>query len=138
MNPSAELKNVVLRLYESMTKGDVSAFERLFSRQSGVIAIGTDPNEWWADYETIVRVHKAQFQEIGGIQIRAGELNAFVEGTVGWVADRPILRLPNGQEMTFRETTVFHKEDGEWKIVQFHVSIGMPNEEAVGKELTTR
>lgn len=82
MNPSAELKNVVLRLYESMTKGDVSAFERLFSRQSGVIAIGTDPNEWWADYETIVRVHKAQFQEIGGIQIRAGELNAFVEGTV--------------------------------------------------------
>lgn len=138
MNPSVELKNVMLRLYESMTAGDVSAVERLFSRQSGVLAIGTDPNEWWADYEAIVRVHKAQYQEMGGVQIRAGELNAFVEGTVGWVADRPTIRLPNGQEMTFRETAVLHQEDGEWKIVQHHVSIGVSNVEAIGKELTTR
>ena len=138
MNASVDLKNAMLRLYESMTSGDVSGVERLFSRQSGVTAIGTDPNEWWADYETIVRVHKAQFQEMGRIQIKAGELNAFVEGTVGWVADRPTLRLPNGQEMTFRETTVFHKEDGEWKIVQHHVSLGVPNVETIGKELTTR
>jgi SnoaL-like protein len=138
MNASVDLKNAMLRLYESMTSGNVSAIQRLFSRQSGVTAIGTDPNEWWADYETIVRVHKAQFQEMGGIQIKAGELNAFVEGTVGWVAGRPTLRLPNGQEMTFRETTVFHKEDGEWKIVQHHVSIGVSNVETIGKELTTR
>ncbi|MEW6665322.1 MAG: nuclear transport factor 2 family protein [Thermodesulfobacteriota bacterium] len=138
MNRSVEVRNAMLRLYDSMTSGDVSAVERLFSRQSGVLAIGTDPNEWWAEYETIVRVHKAQLQEMGAIEIKAGQLNAFAEGTVGWVADRPTLRLPNGQEMTFRMTTVFHKEDGEWKIVQQHVSIGLSNVDAIGKELTTR
>lgn len=116
----------------------MSAVERLFSRQSGVLAIGSDPNEWWAGYDTIARVFKAQLQEMGGIQIKAGELNAFVEGTVGWVADRPTVRLPKGQEMTFRGTAVFHKEDEEWKIVHLHHSIGVPNEEAVGKGLTTR
>jgi ketosteroid isomerase-like protein len=138
MNPSVELKNAVLRFYESMTSGDVKAVERLFSRQSGVLAIGTDPNEWWEGHDTIAQMFKAQLQEMGGIQIKAGELNAFVEGTVGWVADRPTLRLPNGQEMTFRKTTVFHKEDGEWKIVQYHLSMGVSNVEAIGKDLTTR
>jgi len=138
MNPSVELKNAMLRLYESMTSGDASAVGRLFSRHSGVLAIGTDPKEWWADYETIVRMYGAQFQELGKIQVRAGEMHAFVEGTAGWVADRPTVRLPNGQEMELRETTVFHKEDGEWKIVQHHVSMGEPNVEALGKELTTK
>lgn len=138
MNTSVEVENAMLRLYESITSGDLSAVEHLFSRQSGVLAIGSDSNEWWEGYETIVRLHKAQLQEMGGIQIKAGQLNAFVEGTVGWVSDRPTLRLTNGQEMTFRMTTVFHKEDGEWKIVQNHVSIGVSNAEAIGKELTTR
>ncbi len=116
----------------------MSAIESLLSRQSGVLAIGTDPNEWWAGYDMIARVFKAQLQEMGGIQIKAGELNAFVEGTVGWVAGRPRFQLPNGQEVAFRVTAVFHKEDGEWKNVQQHTSIGVPNEEAVGKELTTK
>ncbi len=138
MKPSAELTNVMLRLYESMTSGDAGALERLFSRQSGVLVIGTDPNEWWAGYETYARLFRAQLREMAGIRIEAGEIVAFVEGTVGWVADRPKIRLPNGQETTFRQTSVLHQENGEWKIVLHHTSIGVPNVEAVGKELTTR
>jgi hypothetical protein len=47
MKPSNEVRNAVLGLYESMGMGDVGAIERLFSCQSGVLVIGTDPNEWW-------------------------------------------------------------------------------------------
>lgn len=65
MSTSVELKNAMLHLYESMTSGDVSAVEHLFSRQSSVTAIGTDPNEWWTDYETIVRVHFIRKMENG-------------------------------------------------------------------------
>jgi len=137
MNPSVELKNVMLRLYESESAGDVSAMGHLISRQDGVVRIGTDPNEWWAGYDTIFRVHKAQWQEMGGVQLKSGELSAFVEGKVGWVADRAKIQLPNGQEIPIRVTTVFHQEDGEWKIVQHHVSVGVSNAEVVGTELTT-
>jgi len=137
MNPSAELRNAVLRLYEGMSSGDVSAIERLFSRQSGVLAIGSDPNEWWSGYDTIVRAFKVQLQEMGTRQIQVGELNTFVEGAVGW-ADRHITRRMNDEEMTIRETIVFHKEDGEWKIVQFHASLGVPNTEVFGKELAVK
>ncbi len=74
MQPSAELRKVILRLYEGMTAGDASTVERLFSRQSGVLGIGTDPNEWWAGYEAYARLFKAQLKEMAGIGIDAGEL----------------------------------------------------------------
>jgi len=99
MEPSAELKSVVLRLYESMSTGDVSAVERLFSRQSGVLAVGSDPSEWWADHDAIAEAFRAQLQEMGARQIKAGELSAFVEGTVGWAVDRRTMRLANGREI---------------------------------------
>ncbi len=138
MNRSTEIKDAVLRLYESVTRGDVSTIERLFSRQSGVLTIGSDPGEWWADYDTIVGAFKEQFQESGTRQIRASELTAFAEGTVGWSADRRTMRLPNGKEITIRETFIFHKEDAEWKIVQMHASLAVPNAELLGKELKAK
>ena len=132
MNPSDEIKNALLRLYESMTIGDVNAIERLFSHQSGVLAIGSDPSEWWADYETISQVFSAQFQGGSARPIIAKDLHAFAEGTVGWASERRTSRLSNGKEITIRETFVFHQEEGEWKIVQLHVSFGIPNTEVFG------
>ena len=34
-----------------------------------------------------------------------------------------------------RFSGVFHQEDGAWKMVQFHLSIGAMNEESIGEEL---
>ena len=137
MNPSVELTNAMLRLYESMASGDANAVISFYSHQSTVLSIGTDSNEWWEGYAEISQVVKAQLQEMGGIEMIAGNLKTFVEGNVGWVADCPTIRLPNGEEIILRLTAVFHKEDESWKIVQRHVSIGKPNLETIGKELTT-
>lgn len=132
MHPSDEIKNAVLHLYASMTSGDISVIERLFSRQSGVLAIGSDPNEWWTDYVTINQVFSAQFKGGSSKPIIAQDLHAFAEGTVGWASERRTSRLQNGKEITIRETFVFHQEEGEWKIVQLHVSLGIPNENVFG------
>jgi hypothetical protein len=127
MHPSDEIKNAVLHLYKSMSNGNLSAIERLFSRQSGVLAIGSDPDEWWAGYEVINRVFSAQFKGGSPKPIIAQDLHAFAEGSVGWASERRTSRLPNGKDITIRETFVFHQEEGEWKIVQLHVSLGIPN-----------
>ena len=63
-------------------------------------------------------------------------LLAYSEGNVGWVADRPTFRLPDGTQIPFRSTIVFRKEDGEWKVIQQHISIAVPNENVVGQQLT--
>jgi hypothetical protein len=117
-------------MYEHYAAGDVDALLRLSSRQPGVLAIGTDPEEWWEGYETIARITEAFFLEAGGpLQIIPGDLNAFEEGRVGWAADNGKLRLPNGREVPIRLTVVVHFEDGDWKIVQQHSSIGVSNAE---------
>lgn len=90
MEPSAELKKAVLRLYESLSMGDANAFQRLFSSQSGLLFIGSDPNEWWPDRDTVTQALKAQLQVRSNTPISAGELTAYVEGTVGWAADQHI------------------------------------------------
>ena len=132
MEPSVELESAVLRLYDAMAAGDLGAIERLFSRREGVLAIGSDPAEWWAGHDAIVSAFAAQLAETGTRRIVPGELRAFVEGAVGWAVDRRTMLLRNGKELTVRETTVFHREEGEWKIVQFHASLAVSNEEAFG------
>ncbi len=74
---------------------------------------------------------------MGGFVLTDANPQAYSEGTVGWVADYPKLRLPDGTEIPFRITTVYPKENGAWKMVQWHGSIGVPNEEMVGQDLTT-
>jgi hypothetical protein len=79
-----------------------------------------------------VQALRAQLRETGTRRIEPGELRASVEGTVGWAVDRGTMRLPNGIVLTVRETPVFHREDGEWKIAQFRASLAVPNSEAFG------
>ena len=63
--------------------------------------------------------------------------DAYREGSVGWMGDRAAWRLQDGTEVPFRLTAIFHKENGDWKIVQFHTSVGVPNESTVGMALPT-
>jgi hypothetical protein len=132
MNPSTEVRDAVLRLYESMGTGDVDTVKRLVSGENGTLVIGSDPAEWWAGHDAIIEAFKAQLQASGTRTIKPGDLHAFVEGTVGWAAGRRTMRMTSGKEITIRETFLFHREDGEWKLVQFHVSVVVPNVEPAG------
>ena len=44
-----------------------------------------------------------------------------------------MLILEDGTEIPTRSTAVFHREDGEWKMVQGHKSVGVSNEELFGE-----
>ena len=137
MEEGTELKKVMLGFYDALASGDAGFLEDLISRQDGVLGIGTDPDEWWVGHEKLRGIMKTQMAEMGGhITIVGSDPIAHSEGTVGWVADRPRFRLDDGTESPIRLTATFHKEQDAWKIVQFHVSVGVPNEDVVGKELT--
>jgi SnoaL-like protein len=45
-----------------------------------------------------------------------------------------VLILEDGTEILTRSTAVFHREDGEWKMVQGHTSVGISNEDLFGSE----
>lgn len=137
MERSPELRDLMLRIYQALSSGDADFFDQLASRQDGLVAIGTDPTEWWADYGSFVRALRAQLQEMGGgFPITPGDPQAHREGSVGWAADQPTFNLPESPAIPLRLTMVFHQEAGSWKVVQWHVSLGVANEEALGQELS--
>ncbi len=139
MEHSDELRDLTLRFYEAATTGDLSFVDRHVSRQEDVVFVGTDPNEWWEGLEALREALRAQSEamEGSGLQIVTGQLQAYLEGNVGWVIDRDALfRLPDGREIPFRNTIVFRREEGEWKLVHGHSSIGVSNEELFGEDVT--
>jgi ketosteroid isomerase-like protein len=133
MERSDELRELMLGFYDALANGDVAFVERHFSGDADARAIGTDPQEWWSG-PRVVEVFKEQVQAMGGrMPLRPGEPEAYVEGSVGWVADQTVFILPDGGELPFRVTCVLHREDGDWKFVQSHASVGVANEEAFGE-----
>ena len=130
MEHSADLKEILLRYYEAVSKGDAAFMERILSSQSEVLVIGTDPDEWWSDPAVINQALKEQAE--AGIQLLPGGPQCLREGAIGWIADNARFVLPDGSEIPFRFTAVFREEEGEWRMVQAHASLGVPNEEAVG------
>ena len=138
MEQSTELKELYLLICEALSRGDDAFFELCFSQKDGVLAIGTDPTEWWTGYAAITKVFKAQLKEMGGLQILADTPQAYYDGSIGWIAGQPTLKFPDGTEMPMRLTAVFQKEQNDWKIVQWHFSIGVSNEDSIGETLTTQ
>ncbi|MHA2169083.1 MAG: nuclear transport factor 2 family protein [Candidatus Kariarchaeaceae archaeon] len=136
MEKSEEIRNLVLKLYTAMGSGDHAFFQNAISKKDGVLAIGTDPKEWWDGYNTITRVFKAQLDEMKGFKI-TGDPQAYRQGSTGWFADQASVKFPDGSDFSMRLTGVVNQETDAWKIVQWHVSLGVANEEVLGKELPT-
>jgi ketosteroid isomerase-like protein len=133
MERSDELRDLFLGFYEALANGDVAFFDRHFSREADVRGIGTDPQEWWSG-PRVAEVFKEQIEAMGGSMVlKPGDPEAYVEGSVGWVADQATLTLPDGGELPVRFTGVLHREDGEWRFVQSHGSLGVANEESFGE-----
>jgi hypothetical protein len=126
MIESTEIKNIILQLYEKEGSGGVLEFaERFYSRQEGLLFIGTDPEEWYMDHESIISLYKESAN--AGLDIKMSNLLAYREGTVGWAVDCVKVKLPNGSKILVRHTYILHKENNEWKIVHTHISVVVPN-----------
>ena len=136
MERSDELRDLTMRFYEATTTGDLSFFDRHVSHQEGVVLVGTDPDEWWEGFGALREAMRAQSEGMGEMRIVAGELRAYREGDVGWVVDRDAsFRLADGTQIPFRNTLVFRREEGEWKVVHGHSSLGVRNEEMFGEDV---
>ena len=127
MQADQELKEFVVNMYEAVSNGDSVFLENFLADQGNVLMIGTDSNEWWSKANTIIEQLKTQAQS--EVKLVPGNLVSFSEGSVGWMADDGKFVRPNGDEAPYRMTAVFHRENDEWKLIQAHVSKGVPNSE---------
>jgi class 3 adenylate cyclase len=141
MQDAPELAALTRRVYAAMTNGDAETLAHVVSRHEAALLVGTDPQEWWRGHDTIVSIFTKQLDELladaGSFRWDTGELLAYCDGNLGWVADNPTVTMGTGEVVKMRSSMVYRLEHAQWKIVHWHVSVGVPNEEAVGRELTT-
>jgi len=134
MERSAELEDLTRSLYEAVSSADVRFFEQYLSRNESCVVIGTAPDEWWDDYAAALDPIRAQMASAGeAINLLPGDVRAYRVGEVGWVADQPTLTL-GSVKASCRHTSVFVREEGAWRIVQHHFSIGVSNADVFGGE----
>jgi ketosteroid isomerase-like protein len=137
MERSEEIEGVIRGLFDALGSGDAGALDDLLSRQPGVLFLGTDAAEWWEGYDTVSRVTQEQVKEMKGIDVELSEASGYADGGVGWGSARARYAMPGGGGNEIRFTGVFRREDGRWRLVQGHSSIGVPNEEAFGMAMPT-
>jgi ketosteroid isomerase-like protein len=126
---SPEIEQVLRDTLDAMVRSDVDEIGRRTSRDACVLSIGSDASEWAEGYDEIMRLFRESTPE-GELGVRVGldDVKGFREGSVGWAAGHGYFEM-EGRRVPVRLTTVLHQEDGDWKAVQSHASIAVPNEQ---------
>ena len=134
MEPSPELEALGRRRFAAR---DAETLLNLYADEPGLIVIGSDPDEWWSGYATMRSILTSLIPELVALDttVDVEHVEAFSEGTVGWLASRLVVRS-SSFSLPMRYTAVLHLDRGDWRIVHSHLSQGVDNEDAFGVRLT--
>jgi ketosteroid isomerase-like protein len=126
MRQSQEVRHAILRYYDRISASDVASFDELVSEEPATLVIGTAPGEWVTERERLRFGFEAE-----GVRLEAKDPVGYEEGSSGWVVDQPAFVFADGSVMQSRLTAVMHQEDGRWKLVHMHLSVGVPDEQVI-------
>jgi SnoaL-like domain len=124
------IRKLLDELIEAQNSGDAPRLRTVLSERPGAVHIGTDAGEWWTSSQLVDAVAAA-----GGaddIRAVAGDIDVHVQGDIGWVEGRGRFTRADGAERPVRITGVLVREGGQWKLVQSHCSIAVPNADIFG------
>jgi ketosteroid isomerase-like protein len=124
VDASQEVRDAVLRFYDALRAGDATDFDDLVSPDAATVFIGSAPGEWVTDRDQL----RAGFRP-PGVRIEDTDPQAWSEGSMGWAVDRPAM-IFGGDPVRTRLTSVWRHEDGGWRMVHMHVSLGVPDRQA--------
>jgi ketosteroid isomerase-like protein len=125
-----EIRKVLDEMLEAQNAGDAGRLRSMLSERPDAVHIGTDAEEWWTSKQVLDATAAAD----GGDDIRAvaDDIDIHVQGDIAWVEGHGRFTRADGGERPVRMTGVLVREDGQWKVVQSHASIGVPNADIFG------
>lgn len=130
MQRSQAVREGILNFYTRFSAGDPGAFEAGLATGAGVSVIGSGPGEGHTTREDWVATYRSAIAEMG-LKLRGDDPVGFEQGTFGYGTDTPSFVRPDGSTLPTRLTAVLSKDDGEWKVVHLHFSVGVPDEDAI-------
>jgi len=133
---SPEIEQETREAFDLMHKGDLAGVIERMSAGPGLVMIGSDPDEWYEGREEIESVMGSMGDAEPSAMPSAAldSVEAYSDGDVGWATVRGTWKI-GSSAVQFRMTAVLHREDGQWKNVHTHASIGVPNSEMMNPML---
>ena len=129
MERSDELEELVQAWFAAASNGDPS-LARAGCPEDDTRLIGSDPSEVFKGGAAVREFLIGEVEGAGGhATFTPSDTEAFCEGTVGWATTHLTITMPDGRTVSPRWSAVFHLEGGDWKFVQTHASIGIPNDQ---------
>jgi hypothetical protein len=125
MDESGDVRDAYVAFCDRLSASDVDSFDDLVSREAALI-IGTAPGEMIEDRDRMRFGFEAE-----GVSLTPRNPTGYAEASMGWAVDEPEFRFPDGSAIRARVTAVWRSEDGRWKLVHAHFSVGVPDEEVV-------
>jgi ketosteroid isomerase-like protein len=122
-----EIRTVLDELLEAMNAGDAPRMRTMLSERPDAVHIGTDAEEWWTSGQLVADTGGG-----GDLRAVADDIDVHVQGDTAWVEGHGRFMRADGAERPVRITSVLLREGGQWKVVQSHASIGVPNAEIFG------
>jgi ketosteroid isomerase-like protein len=128
--PQDEIRKLLDEMLGAMNSGDAPRLRTMLSERPGAVHIGTDAEEWWSSGRLVDDVAAAGSG--GDIRAVADDVDVHVQDDIAWVEGRGRFTRADGAERPVRMTGVFVREGGQWKLVQSHASIAVPNADIFG------
>jgi ketosteroid isomerase-like protein len=128
--PRPEIETVIRAIYNAFEALDATKLDENFSHTDRLTAFGTDEDEFFYGWGKYKSIHDVQFKAVKNFQFTSTDLRVFEHGDTAWFSDRVHWKIETkaGEKVDtkVRITGVLVKEDGNWRIVQWHVSQGVP------------
>ncbi len=136
VTPSPEIEAVMRRILTAYASADRETLSNLFSTDPNLRVIGTDDDEWWIGPDEFLGVLEAQSHDWPDFEAETRKVEAFQDGAFGWATALTVLTSPE-TTTPLRHVAALRLEAGNWRVIQWHNSIPVPNREIWGVDLTT-
>ncbi|MGR8979457.1 MAG: nuclear transport factor 2 family protein [Gammaproteobacteria bacterium] len=135
-NVDEEITDLVMQFHAASTNGDLAFMESITSQSDEALLLGSAPEEFVTGHDAIVAWWEGLFDFLdsigyvnGGLPVQNPvHLQVGHTDTAAWAVDHAEWNFTGGV-VPFRISLVFKKEQGQWKIIQQHFSIAVPNED---------
>ena len=128
-----EVRKVIEETLEALNAGDAARLRSMLAERPDGVHIGTDGQEWETSKQVVEAVAAADGAD--DIQVAADDIGVHLQGDVAWAEGHGRFTRAGGdlhRERPARMTWVLIRENGQWKIVQSHASIGVPDADTFG------
>ena len=126
MNAYETVKNY----FDALVAGDAQRLLEMISPADYYVKIGTDEGEFVEGGRNAIDYYQHHVASTEDFTLEFECLDVQERDTVAWFYTRQIWRLKwlgVFEELSMRMTGVLEKENGKWKFVQIHASLGFPS-----------